>query len=766
METVEVVRTLLDAGADPNSEDSLGALALHHAAFGGSLVVAELLLKQQAKVDAQDSTGMTALAWACSRGREDFAQFLMNIGHADTTIIDQWLETTLHHAMFGGSSRIVRRLLDEDAIDIFAVNFFGRSALDLAVETCSLNITQMLLDKGAAAQGSLDRCWTPLHQASSRGFPQQYALMESLIDAGFDVNARDSKQRTPLHHVQWLFGGPDMEHAVALLLDNGADMEARDQYNQTPLLTQCDLKDKNESVICALLNRGANPNATDIRGMTPLHTVVFGDYPTLLNLLLAHGALPSVNNLNGLSPLHYAADYQSPSVDALLGHCIDVDLKSKDGKTALTFACLREDPGIVKILLEKGANALDADNEGQTPLHAACLAFNEDLALHLLESRSVNAVDVFWDDMTPLMLAAMGGKLRILEAILARDDANANQVNQEQDTALSIAALYGQDEIVRRLLKVETIDATHQNDTGMTALHMACCTEQLETIRTLLDLLPVLTNGQTTLGFTALNSSCDEGQEDVAALLLSTEDINVNLGAFEGKISPLEFAAGRGHHSIVKMLLSHDNIDVLALDWSGNNILFRSCEQGWVDVCEELWERSGVQDLAIRPVGKLCETPLHLAAEAGLIGIVRRLLRYNEVDIDALDSRDATPLWYAAANGHVECICVLLGQGAQASLLDIGGCTPLALAADLGCTTTIKLLLKQGVRADIDFALERALMRRRFAAADVLRKAGAVEVNDFLGLQRLFDPDYSIDLAIGPGSLQAHLEKEIYCYWL
>ena len=760
-DTVKVVRTLLEAGADPDSEDFQGLSTLHHAAFGGSPVVAELFLTNGIKVDAQDSSGLTALALACSRGHYDFAHFLVDRCHADATIVDQNRQTMLHHAVAGGSNGIVRKILDEDVIDILAMNCHGYSALELAVERYSLPIIQMLLDKGAAAQRSMNCHWTPLHRASSLGFPQQYALMESLIEAGFDVNTPDNKKHTPLHLVQSYSKGEDIERVTTVLLDNGADPDARDRFDQTPLFLQCHSEDKNEAVIRALLGRGANANARNIRGDAPLHGVVCGYYPVLVKLLLAHGALPTLVDCNGWSPIHYAVAHQPVAADLLLDYCTDVDVKSNTGETALTFACQVDNTRIMRRLLDKGANALDTNDEGMTPLHIACMPWvNEDIALQLLKSKSVNTVDVFWNNMTPLMHAAFNGKLRTLEAILARDDANADQANHDHETALLIAAGRGQDKIVQRLLREETVNATHQDIHGSTALHAASRNGQQGTVQTLLDQVPSILNSQTELGDTALASACGSGFQDIVALLLSEEKVDVNLGAGQ-VIYPLFLAAAEGYHGIVKMLLKQESIDVLALGTTLNTILSISCELGWIDVFEDVWERPGVQDVAVRSDNELVHTPLHLAAQWGQTDIVQRLLRCKEVKIDASDNLDRTPLWYAAAGGHTKCMHTLLDHGAQTNLCDKDGHTPLVLAVNGGHITSMKLLLELGIRADIDFALERALMRREFAIAAVLRKAGATEIYDFLGLQRLFDPDCSVEITAAPPCVGL-----FQCYWL
>ena len=57
---LEIVRMLLQAGADPNARQEGGFVPLHSAAQNGNVPVAELLLKHGAKADARDDKGKTS----------------------------------------------------------------------------------------------------------------------------------------------------------------------------------------------------------------------------------------------------------------------------------------------------------------------------------------------------------------------------------------------------------------------------------------------------------------------------------------------------------------------------------------------------------------------------------------------------------------------------------------------------------------------------------------------------------------------------------
>ncbi|SCW94087.1 Ankyrin repeat [Pseudomonas sp. NFACC52] len=89
-------------------------------------------------------------------------------------------------------------------------------------------------------------------------------LARWLVEQGADINARDTYQRTPLHHrsSSWIGG-------IDLLLDLGADIEAQDYQGYTPLHAAAN--SHNAEAIAALIRRGANVDAKSRQGHGVLH---------------------------------------------------------------------------------------------------------------------------------------------------------------------------------------------------------------------------------------------------------------------------------------------------------------------------------------------------------------------------------------------------------------------------------------------------------------------------------------------------------------
>jgi len=194
------------------------------------------------------------------------------------------------------------------------------------------------------------------------------------------------------------------------------------------------LRNDNVKQIRAALDQGADPNARDAHGNTPLMlAAVYGDVSSM-KLLLDHGAQVNVANAEGATPLIRAA-YDFDKARLLVEHGADVNARSALGQTPLMLAARPVDSHrAVKLLLDHGADAKATNNWGATTLMAAAAGGDAESARLLIQhGANVNAMPipdhvafVFNGARSPLMWAAYRGDVSMIKTLIAAGaDVNA-----------------------------------------------------------------------------------------------------------------------------------------------------------------------------------------------------------------------------------------------------------------------------------------------------------------------------------------------------
>ena len=257
---------------------------------------------------------------------------------------------------------------------------------------------------------------------------------------------------------------------VEKLLTIGASVEARD-YDGVGVLHIAS-STKNVSLVKLFLKRGANPNARDNFGNTPLLLATDAD---TTRVLLENKADPNIVNNDGNSALILAAERgDEASSRLLLEHGANPNLVNGNGGTALSGAAWAgatwpnndpiQYPAIVKLLLAHGADPNLGIEDGWS---AITLAAQDDQAgvvpLMIAASKDAGAL---------LRATARHGQNKIVELILAQNT-DINAVSAQGVTALMEATRSQQSQTVQLLLQ-RGADVTRRDRDGRNALMWAC----------------------------------------------------------------------------------------------------------------------------------------------------------------------------------------------------------------------------------------------------------------------------------------------------
>ncbi|MED6258264.1 hypothetical protein ATANTOWER_005028, partial [Ataeniobius toweri] len=139
-----------------------------------------------------------------------------------------------------------------------------------------------------------------------------------------------------------------------------------------------------------LLDAGADPNAHDNMGRTPLHAAVSADAQGVFQILIRNRATELDARMNdGTTPLILAARLAVEGMVEELIHChADINAVDDHGKSALHWAAAVNNVEATLVLLKNGANRDMQDNKEETPLFLAAREGSFEAAQVLLDHYS------------------------------------------------------------------------------------------------------------------------------------------------------------------------------------------------------------------------------------------------------------------------------------------------------------------------------------------------------------------------------------------
>lgn len=395
---LDVLKALAELGGNVNAVDVDGSTALHVAAKWNKSSAIKVLVAAGADVEARQSAGRTPLHLAAAGGQSN-AVLALTRCKADTSKMDSEGRTPLHLAAQLATVVALRALVAGGAnINLRSTPEFDEyAALDVAASLGNVDTLEELIRLGADVNATDTDGVSALHVAVKHSQPK---TIHALVNAGADVDAEDGEGSTPLHEA----ASSSSSETITALLENGADTSKATNDNRAPLHLAA--THQNHEAVKTLLKNGAD-----------IHLRCVADGPAALDCAAAAGDVFAIRML------------------VLQG--ADVNDADSEGRTALISAV---DPGkerAVEALAELGAD-LEAhpNDETWTPLHVASEVLHHKVVRALLKhGANANARDANNDNDTPLHIAArqagMEGATEIVESLLlwGGDETATNDLN-------------------------------------------------------------------------------------------------------------------------------------------------------------------------------------------------------------------------------------------------------------------------------------------------------------------------------------------------
>ncbi len=387
------VQALLGAKGDPNLTNRYGVGPMHEAALRADAGLLRMLIDAGADVDLALPQGETPLMLASRTSGVDAIALLIEHG-AKVNVVEQWQgQTPLMYAAANDRGEVAAALIAAGA-DVNArtpINDLPerKPAVRYFVEIPSAGLTPVMFAArhgAVSALRALIEGGADLNAKTPEGFSAVVIALDNLhfdaakvlVEAGASpdggglfavVEARNRVNY--VGEIQVPTGAESSLDLLALMLSHGADL--MDRLPQPlldrdarfgpppPKITDVALiraaRSSDVAAMRVLIEGGADPSLRDEKrgGINPLLAVMMGpELPALIE------ADPRPTEEEAIA-----------AIDFLMDHGVEPSIANDLGTTALHMAALRNYPGVIKHMAEKGVDLNVADREGLTPLDYA-----------------------------------------------------------------------------------------------------------------------------------------------------------------------------------------------------------------------------------------------------------------------------------------------------------------------------------------------------------------------------------------------------------
>lgn len=734
---IDVLKAILEKGADINNKDDDGWTAIHYIArYNSNPDFLDYIISNYENISYYDDEKTSILHFATANENIEMLEYILK-NHLFSSIneVDNEGKCALHYALQNASSIEVLKLLEQYNCDKEIKDKSNRNGLFFAVLNENIEIIKYVVEnKWYKSLSNLDNDGLNFFVYALRN-NTNLEVIKYLSELNISPCIFDKSNVYSLTYVAVNDNTEILKYYLATWPVENIDMA---DVNGWTALHYTARHSTNENSLEILLANNADINRITEDGFSVFDLGVMNSNLSINNYLLDRINKDSYPIGEDLWSFAHYAFRNNPNLELLKkiknGFVIE---STKEGYSLLHLAALNENTDVLRyVLLHHVYEDINqVDNEGCTALHKAVQYSNNPESVYRLLQAGADPYLKTNDGSTLLGLAATEENYSIVEYLINKKlFSSIDETDNDGYTALHKAVCTNKGTNVIELLCKNGSDVFSETNEKETLLHVAIQnnlnTEVIEYLLRMKYFRDV--NGCDSLGFTPLLSALRCSNLDIVKLLIKYgADYKVKAKEFE--FTALICSADNSNLDVIEYVLENKLYeDINEVDYVGRNALYYCAYSNTNLEVFKLLIKKGCNIY-----GNKEDSVLHAAIENHNLELVKFIVtKYRKIGINDYDSSGFTPLLLAMKDsGNLEIIDFLIKNGADIKLKTADGVydSVVHLAIQANQFDYVDYLLKNNLVEDINYINARGysplhtalLYNKDINIIDILLKYGA-----------------------------------------